>query len=63
MSAELIKRLRSGSINAEPIVLAGVEHDARCLEAADEIEKLRKQMREAVAIAERMQDVIKEMKE
>jgi len=38
---DLIQRLRSGTHNEEPVTVGGVEHDRRCLEAADEIERLR----------------------
>ncbi len=37
---ELLKDLRSGDHNKVPITLGGVPHDRRCLEAADEIERL-----------------------
>jgi len=39
---DLIQRLRSGTHNEEPVTVGGVEHDKRCLEAADEIERLQK---------------------
>ena len=39
--SDLVKRLRSGAYNEEPVAVRGVEHDRRCLEAADEIERLR----------------------
>lgn len=39
--SDLIQRLRSGVHNAEMTTLAGVKHDTRSLEAADEIERLR----------------------
>ena len=38
----LVKRLRSGHYNADITVLGGMEHDSRCLEAADRIEELEK---------------------
>ena len=40
----LIQRLRSGTHNEEPVTVGGVEHDKRCLEAADEIEHLEVQL-------------------
>lgn len=49
---ELIDNLRRGSHKAEPFTLGGVEHDARCLAAADAIDHLRAdnaRLREALA--------------
>lgn len=45
MADDIVKRLRSGSRQFEGITLAGVLHDTRCLEAADEIERLRNLVR------------------
>ena len=45
--SDLVKRLRSGSHNRETTALAGVFHDARCLEAADRIEALEALLKEA----------------
>ena len=41
---DLIQRLRSGTHNEEPVTVGGVEHDKRCLEAADEIKRLEAQL-------------------
>jgi len=41
---DLIQRLRSGTHNEEPVTVGGVEHDKRCLEAADEIERIKAQL-------------------
>ena len=38
----IVQRLRSGTHNSEKTTLAGVEHDLRCLEAAERIEELEK---------------------
>lgn len=38
---DLLRDLRAGSHRARPTTLAGVDHDERCLEAADEIEAQR----------------------
>ena len=42
---DLLKRLRGGAHLNQPTILAGVAHDERCLEAADEIEMLRDALR------------------
>lgn len=47
--SDLIERLRSGRRNAEIITLAGVDHDQRCLAAADEIIALRARVAELEA--------------
>jgi hypothetical protein len=41
---DITSRLRSGLHRPEAIILAGVSHDQRCLEAADEIERLRAEL-------------------
>lgn len=49
---ELVKRLRMGRLSGlDPITLGGVEHDSRCLEAADKIEGLEADLIEAVRVA------------
>lgn len=40
--SNLVQRLRSGRHNIENETLGGVDHDRRCLEAADEIERLQR---------------------
>jgi hypothetical protein len=43
-SDDIVKRLRSGCHQFDGVMLGGVMHDKRCLEAADEIEQLRKRV-------------------
>ena len=38
---DITERLRSGLHNADGVMIGGVSHDLRCLEAADEIDRLR----------------------
>ena len=38
---DIVARLRSGYHNLEQEIIGGLTHDGRCLEAADEIERLR----------------------
>jgi len=44
----LISDLRGGDHHKRTVILAGVPHDGRCLEAASEIERLRLALREIV---------------
>jgi hypothetical protein len=46
----LINDLRGGDHQKRPTVLGGVTHDERCLEAADEIEKLKKYLAAAITL-------------
>lgn len=38
---DIVTRLRSGAKTFDPVIIGGVAHDPRMLEAADEIERLR----------------------
>jgi hypothetical protein len=55
---DLVKRLRSGTNNADLTTLGGVVHDMRCLEAADEIERLRAALEPFAKMAETHGDQI-----
>jgi hypothetical protein len=44
-SDDIVKRLRSGCHQFDGVMLGGVLHDKRCLEAADELEQLRDLLR------------------
>lgn len=45
--SNIVARLRSGYHNLEQEIIGGLTHDRRCLEAADEIERLRQPFRNA----------------
>jgi NAD-dependent DNA ligase len=48
MACDIVKRLRSGNGQFESVMLGGVLHDRRSLEAADEIERLRVALADAI---------------